>query len=84
MTRPRHPNKEIEAAVREAEALGWRFRKGHGHAWGVLYCPHGERGGCVKSVYSTPVRPENHAREIRRAAERCPHRHALLTGGEEE
>jgi hypothetical protein len=34
MARPRHPNKEIEAAVAHAETLGWRVVPISGHAWG--------------------------------------------------
>jgi hypothetical protein len=35
-TRPTHPKKEVEAAVRYAEAEGWTFRKmGHGDAYSV-------------------------------------------------
>jgi hypothetical protein len=71
--RPRHPNKHIEAAVQYAESLGWRLIKGQGHRWGVLYCPHAERGGCKVPVYSTPRVPENHAKDIRRSVNGCPH-----------
>src|SRR5881227_3578283 len=39
MARPRHPNKEIEAAVRYAEARGWTLTPAKGHAWGRLRCP---------------------------------------------
>ena len=39
MAKPRHPNKEIEAAVAHAAALGWRMVPISGHAWGRLYCP---------------------------------------------
>jgi hypothetical protein len=71
MTRRRHPNKEIEAAVADAEAKGWRLRE-QGH-WGRLYCPHADRDGCQVGVNGTPKNPEAHARQIARAVERCPH-----------
>jgi hypothetical protein len=73
MSRPRHPDKHIEAAVRYAEGLGWRVRKSKGHAWGRLLCPAGTRDGCIISVWSTPRDPENHARHIRRDVDGCPH-----------
>ena len=81
MTRPRHPNKEIEAVIREAEASGWRVVKAgkSAHAWGRLLCQEGSRQGCQISIWSTPRSPENHAKQIRRAVARCPH-----TGGENE
>ena len=71
--RPRHPNKHNEAAIRYAERIGWRVEMSHGHAWGFLLCPHGERGGCNPAVYSTPRSPQNHARQLRRKIDRCPH-----------
>lgn len=74
--RPCHPSKEIEAAVVQAEALGWRFVKGRSHCWGRLLCPKNDRDGCQLSVWSTPKNPENHARAILRAVKRCEHAHS--------
>ena len=75
MARSRHPNKHIEAAVKHAEALGWRFVKAsaRAHAWGYLYCPLQTRMGCKVTVYSTPRAPESHAKDIRREVDGCPH-----------
>lgn len=73
MARPRHPNKHIEAAIQFAESLGWRVELSGGHAWGRLFCPQRSREGCIISIWSTPRRPENHARHIRREVEACPH-----------
>lgn len=73
MSRPRHKNKHIEAAVRYAESLGWTFKKCKGHAWGSLYCPGATRQSCLIYIYSTPRVPENHARQIRREIDLCPH-----------
>lgn len=70
-TRPRHPNKEIEAAVADAEDLGWRFAPLKGHGWGKLLCPSCDRNGCQIFVYSTPRSTGNHARDIRRAVKKC-------------
>jgi hypothetical protein len=71
--RPRHPKKHIEAAVGYAESRGWRVELSAGHAWGFLLCPRYGQGGCDIAVYSTPRVPENHARQIRRRVDRCPH-----------
>lgn len=73
MARNRHPNKEIENAVRYAEQRGWTVRPSSGHAWGRLYCAHHDRDGCIVSVWSTPKNTENHANAIIRVVDRCPH-----------
>ena len=73
MARNRHSNKHIEAAVEYAESLGWRFEKVTGHAWGRIFCPHATRDGCMISLWSTPRVPENHARQVRRKIDSCPH-----------
>ena len=71
MARPAHPRKEIEAAVVYAEALGWTVKLSNGHAWGRMKCPCHTREGCQLSVWSTPRNPEAHARQLRRAVDRC-------------
>lgn len=73
MTRPRHPNAHIEAAIRHGESLGWRVTLSNGHAWGRLYCPLETREGCIVLVWSTPRVPENHARQIRRSIDTFGH-----------
>lgn len=75
MARPRHPTKEIEAVIQEAEALEWSLEISKGHAWGHLYCPQNTQDGCRISVWSTPRNAENHAKDIRRAIGRCKHCH---------
>ncbi len=74
-TRPRHPNKEIENAVRYAENEGWGYRAtGHSsHAWGRLLCPLRQQDGCLMSIWSTPRVPINHARQIQRKVDQCYH-----------
>ena len=85
MARPRHPNKHIERAVQYAEALGWRLEISNGHAWGRLFCPLTTREGCIVSVWSTPHKPENHARHIRREVDLCPHgQHNTMSDAEED
>jgi hypothetical protein len=73
MARPRHPNKEIEAAVAYAEAHGWEYVRKGSHAWGVLHCPRRGRDGHRKSVWSTPRNPFAHAKDIRKAVDSCDH-----------
>ncbi len=75
MTRKKHPNKEIEAAVQYAENRGWRYKTtgGSAHAWGRLLCPFVSREGCSMSVWSTPRDPVNHAKQIQRRVDACPH-----------
>ena len=70
--RPRHPDKEVEAAIADAEALGWRVKM-QGH-WGRLYCPHADRSGCQIGIWSTPRNAGVHARQIRHRVDQCPHR----------
>jgi hypothetical protein len=74
MSRPRHPNKHIESAVRYAALQGWRVRMSRGHVWALLFCPHQARDGHKVAVYSTPRNPEDHARHIRREIDHCQHR----------
>ncbi|PWE17278.1 hypothetical protein DDZ18_06205 [Marinicauda salina] len=73
--RPRHPDKDIEAAVAYLEGLGWRWRKagGSAHAWGRMLCPRNDRSGCQCSVWTTPRNPRAHARTLRRYGDRCGH-----------
>jgi hypothetical protein len=69
--RRRHPKKEVQEALRDAEDAGWTVTPtSRGYRWGVATC--GE--GCSVSVWSTPKNPGNHAKDVRRAVERCPHR----------
>ncbi|WP_082491157.1 hypothetical protein [Duganella sp. Leaf126] len=76
MARNRHPNKEVEQAIRHAEHHGWRVMVGGSHAWGKLYCPYNDsecRCGtfCIASVWSTPRNPSSHARDLRRVVDHC-------------
>ena len=76
MPRPRHPGKEVEDALRYAEARGWRIDVGGSHAWGKMYCPANDpecRCGefCITSIWSTPRDPGNHARQLRRVVDNC-------------
>ena len=76
MTRSRHPNKEIEKALQFAAGKGWRIKEsigGSAHAWGRMYCPLKTRDGCIVSVWCTPRVPENHAKQLLQAVNRCSH-----------
>lgn len=67
------PEPPIEEALAYAREHGWSVIKrtgGSAHVWGVMRCP----GDCPQvSIFSTPRVPENHARALRRAVDRCPH-----------
>ena len=43
--RKKHPNKEIEAALKHAEENGWLVQKSgkSSHAWGKLLCPYNKK-----------------------------------------
>jgi hypothetical protein len=70
MARRSHSKPEIEAALKYAEANGWRVDLAGSHAWGKIYCPYNDpdcRSGifCVASIWSTPKNSGNHAKQIR-------------------
>ena len=74
----KHPNKEIQAALKYAESKGWLIQVGGSHAWGKILCPYNDkvcRCGefCMVSVWSTPKNPTNHAKQIRRVIDNCIH-----------
>jgi hypothetical protein len=72
--RSKHPKKDVEAALQDAEAEGFRIETGRGH-WGVMYCP-GARGrslpGALLDLEHSRQR-RNHAKQIRRYVARCPY-----------
>jgi len=76
MSKKRHPNKEIEAALQYAEQNGWIIEAVSGHAWGVIKCPANNPACwngiyCVQSIWSTPKNPTSHARLIRKIVDKC-------------
>lgn len=76
VTRSKHPKKEIEEALKHAEAQGWRVEVGGSHAWGRIYCPYNNDGCrcgefCITSVSSTPRSAGNHAKALRRVVDNC-------------
>lgn len=76
MARAGHPKKEVEEALKHAEANGWRVEVGGSHAWGRIYCPYNDdecRCGefCITSAWSTPKNPGNHARALKRVVDNC-------------
>ena len=76
MARATHPKKEVDHALKHAEANGWRVEVGGAHAWGRIYCPYSDdecRCGefCVASVWSTPKNPGNHAKQLKRVVDNC-------------
>lgn len=73
--RLKHPNKNIEKAIKYAESKGWRHQQtgGSAHAWGRLLCPLASREGHTMSIWSTPKNPDNHAKQIKRNVDACEH-----------
>ena len=74
MRRARHPKKEVEGALQELEATGdWSVTVVYskGHRWGAAKCRFKHRE-CQIGIWSTPRSAGNHAKQILRAAARCP------------
>jgi hypothetical protein len=73
--RPKHPNKEIEAAILYAEKNGWVYKDTgkSAHAWGRLLCPLHAREGHQMSIWSTPRNANNHAQQLKRQVNKCEH-----------
>jgi hypothetical protein len=74
MSRPKHSNKDVEAALKHAESSGWTVKVG-GH-WGFLYCPFNDaecRCGtrCKAGIWSSPKNPGNHAKQLREVVDGC-------------
>lgn len=79
----RHPKKEIHEALQYAILKGWVIIESKkGHCWGIIRCPHG-RGGCQKSIWSTPRNPGDHAKDIKRFVDKCPHMAEELMNNED-
>ncbi len=73
MARPRHPHKDIESAIRDAEERGWRIEHSkRGHVWGSAYCPGGGEG-CIIRIPSTPRNPTGAAKRLLKLFDRCAH-----------
>lgn len=71
---PRHPKKQVEAALKRAERAGMRVDSPRAH-WGVLYCPGDDQGRCPPfSINGSPRNPDNEARRIDRWVARCVHK----------
>jgi hypothetical protein len=76
MSRPSHPKKDIEQALKHAEHHGWRVEIGGSRAWGRIYCSYNSadcRCGefCITSIWSTPKNPFSHARAVTRVVDKC-------------
>ena len=73
--RSRHPNKEIEEAIKYAEQNGWTYKDSgnSAHAWGKLLCALHTREGHQICIWSTPKSTFNHAQQIRKTVDRCQH-----------
>ena len=79
MARARHPKKDVEGALVEAEAAGWRITPtSSGHRWDIMDCGEEKRVRCQASIWSTPRNPVDHAKQLRRLIGRCPHGHEAV------
>jgi hypothetical protein len=72
--RPKHPNKDVENAIKYAESHHWTVKVG-GH-WGILFCPYNDsecRCGtrCMAGIWSTPKNHGNHAKQILEVVNGC-------------
>ena len=86
MSRPGHPKKEVENALRHAESKGWHVSVGGGHCWGRIYCPYNDadcRCGefCITSIWSTPKNPTNLAKQLLRVVDNCATHRAQAKAG---
>lgn len=71
----RHPRKEVEGALRDAQRAGWTVTpKSSGHRCGVMRCGESSRSGCQVSIWSTPRNCWAHAGQLRRFLGRCLHK----------
>ncbi|MHA3982316.1 hypothetical protein [Acinetobacter venetianus] len=70
--RPKHTNKHIAAAIDYALENGWKYidTGKSAHAFCILRCTQGHSEHSM-SVYSTPKKPENHAKNILKMVEKC-------------
>ncbi|WP_336932417.1 hypothetical protein [Acinetobacter bereziniae] len=70
--RPKHPNKHIEAAIEYALENGWKYIEtgNSAHAFCILRCIQGH-GDHSMSVYSTPKKPEDRAKDILKMVKKC-------------
>ena len=74
--RNKHPKSEVEDALQYAEENGFEVIDNVGH-WGRVMCPSRDPDDwCARplSVWGTPRNPGNHAKQIRRYVDRCPHK----------
>jgi hypothetical protein len=73
IVRSKHPDKDVERALRAAEAAGFIVVTGRGH-WGQLRCRGKPPNVCkTMSINGSPRNPGTHARQIGRFVARCPH-----------
>lgn len=66
MTRPRHPSKDLEQLLKEAETRGWRVEKKSKYFKALCPCP----AKCMETVHVTPSDP-NYVRNKRNKMSKC-------------
>lgn len=77
--RAKPPNKAIESAILQIEAMGWSVEVRQRHGFAIARCPYNDgecRDGkyCQFSIWSTPRNPVSHARSIVKNAKKCERR----------
>lgn len=65
--RPRHPNKDLEACLRQIEAGGWHVRKVRSGLF-KLYCSCGDH---MMSFHLTPSNPNYGKERVRQCRRTC-------------
>ncbi|WP_127502443.1 hypothetical protein [Actinoplanes solisilvae] len=71
----------MRESIEHARRSGWHLRQTVGHGYGRIFCRRVERGGavCKVSIFTTPQRPGDRAKDIARAVRDCPHHFADQT-----
>src|SRR5260370_41871474 len=73
---PSIPTRKLKRQFSVRKTRDWRVTSSKGHAWGKMYCPFNDpecRCGlhCITSIWSTPRKPQVHARDLRRKVDKC-------------
>lgn len=64
--RPRHPDQDLEALIRDAEKRGWRVSKERKYYKAYCPCPN----KCFEMIHMTPK--GNYAKNKRNKMSKCP------------
>jgi hypothetical protein len=70
---PAHSKPSWREAIGSARAAGWHLQLFSGHSWGKVVCSRTMANPCAKLIFSTGKSSENHAKDLLRLIQRCPH-----------